>query len=300
MKYRLLSLILSILAVGCSSNDDNTSPSTPNSNFKLVVDGIAYDVPPKNNGQDLGGIIHKEGDKIFVYITQGDLNNTDSKFDLNLVISSGGKFLSGNMRFFSSNFFNPTYDNFIHFPSNYFQVTSFSLDEVNRKVLIKCVGKLYENKQSLTSDSRDIEIDLNTDYIDDGNASDPLTYNGIEQYCRANFNSVPWFARFEHTASSFTNEDAYKIETHFANTQATGSYNFTPSSTDNYVRLSKFNPLTASYDYYEATGQVAYTYREFHGANRYSFIGTFSFVAVNPNNSSDVIQVTNGEFRSYQ
>lgn len=298
MKFPLMFLVLSFLTFGCSSNDDNTTAN--NTNFKLVVDGVEYNVPPRNNSEDLGGTIGKGGDKISISIVQGDLNNTDSKLFLNLIFSTSGKFISGNMRFFSYNFFNPTYYNFIHFPSNYFQVSSFNLDEVNKKIQMKFKGKLFENKELLNSDSRDIEVELNTDYTDNGNVSDPLTFNGIEQYCRANFNSTPWFARFEHTASSFTNEDAYKIETHFANTEATGSYNFTSSSTDNYVKLSKFNTVTLIYDYYNVTGQVAYTYREFHGANRYSFIGTFSFTAVNPNNPSDIIQVTNGEFRSYQ
>jgi hypothetical protein len=297
MKIRFLFLILSFLAVGCSSNDNNT---TNNIDFKLVVDGFEYNVPPRNNGEDLGGTIVKVGDKISISVVQGDTNNTDSKLFLYLIFSTSGKFISGNMRFFSFNFYNPSYDNFIHFPSNYFQVSSFNLDEVNKKIQMKFTGKLYVDKESLTSESRDIEIEFNTVYTDNGSVNDPLIFNNIEQYCRANFNSIPWFARFEYTASSFTNEDAFKIETHFANTQATGSYNFTSSSTDNYVKLSKFNPLTLTYDYYNATGQVAYTYREFHGANRYSFIGTFSFTAVNPNNLSDIIQVTNGEFRSYQ
>ena len=54
---------------------------------------------------------------------------------------------------------------------------------------------------------------------------------------------------------------------------------------------------------YEFTGRatrVLELAREFSKDHNYSFIGTFSFMAVNPNNSADVIQVTNGEFRSYQ
>jgi hypothetical protein len=55
-----------------------------------------------------------------------------------------------------------------------------------------------------------------------------------------------------------------------------------------------------TYDYYIISGQVGYTYREYHGYTYYSFIGTFSFTATNPNNPTDIIQVTNGVFRSYQ
>jgi hypothetical protein len=292
-------LLLIFLTLGCSSDSDNSATNNNNVNFRLVVDGIIYDVPPRVNS-DLGGIVSKKGDQIQISVIQGDLNNTDSRFSLNLVFSTSGKFISGYMRFNSFNFFNPVYDNFIHFPSNYFPVTSFNLDETNKKIQMKFTGKLYENKLSLNSDSRDIQVELNTIYTDAGNENDPIIFNGIEQYCRANFNSAPWFARFEHNRSSFTNEDAFKIETHFANSPTPGNYNFDSLSTSNYVKLSKFNPLTLNYDYYNVTGQVGYTYREFHGANNYSFIGTFTFTAVNPNNPSDVIQVTNGEFRSYQ
>ena len=55
-----------------------------------------------------------------------------------------------------------------------------------------------------------------------------------------------------------------------------GSFSFDSQSTTNYVKFSKFNPVTLVYDYYNVSGQVGYTYREFHGGSNYSFIGTFS------------------------
>ncbi|MFT3795036.1 hypothetical protein [Flavobacterium sp.] len=126
-----------------------------------------------------------------------------------------------------------------------------------------------------------------------------FSLNGVPQYCNAKFNTVDWKAWTEPQNSIFTSTDAYRIETHFAVTTTPGSYAINESS-GNYVRFSKFNTATLTYDYYNVTGTIAHSYREFHGAASYSYIGTFNFTAVNPNNPSDVIQVTDGTFRSYQ
>lgn len=194
----------------------------------------------------------------------------------------------------------PGYNNYINFPSNYFLATDFSIDETNKKIKFKFNGKLYFDQRSLASESRDLQGDVDMMYTDQGDDPFPIVINNVEQYCRANFNATPWFARFEHTFSSFTDENPYKIEINFANSPTPGSFNFTSASTSNYVRLSKFNTTTLTYDYYNVNGQVAYSYREYHGGTKYSFIGTFSFTAVNPNNAADIIQVNDGVFRSYQ
>lgn len=306
MKNIILILLIGVFISSCTtSNNETPNNETPNNEtpngdqFNLVIDGVTFGLP---TSQDVNYIINisKKADIIHVGVSNGDLFNTDSMLHLDLNFTKNGKFLSGNMSFNSYNFFNPSYTNFIEFPSNFFHCTLLELDEVNKRVKINFDGKLYENKNSITSDTREIKGELNMKYIDNGEQADPLVYNGIEQYCRANINSIPWFARFENNYSAFTNEDAYKIETHFDNSPTPGNFTFNSASTDNYVRFSKYNPLTLTYDYYNVSGQVGYTYREYHGYSYYSFIGTFSFTATNPNNSADNVQVTDGVFRSYQ
>lgn len=301
MKSRLLILIIGFFIASCTSsnNDSANNNSLSQDRFNLVIDGVNLGLP---TSQDVNYVIsvYKKGDVIQLGVYNGDFNNTDSALTLSLNFSKYGKFISGTLFFNSFNYYNPRYNNFIDFTSNFFNCTLLELDEVNKRVKINFDGKLYENKNSLTSDSRHLSGQLNLPYTDNGNQSDPLVVNGIEQYCRVNINSAPWFARFENSYSAFTDEGAYKIETHFVNSPTPGNYNFNSSSTDNYVKFSKYNPITMTYDYYNITGQVGYTYREYHGSTYYSFIGTFSFTATNPNNPADIIQVTNGVFRSYQ
>lgn len=301
MKNSILILIIGFFIASCTSsnNDSTNNNSITQDRFNLEIDGVNLGLP---TSQDVNYLISvfKKGDIIQLGVYNGDFNNTDSALSLSLNFSKNGKFISGTLFFNSHNYYNPRYNNFIDFTSNFFNCTLLELDEVNKRVKINFNGKLYENKNSINSDSRQLSGQLNLPYTDNGSQSDPLVVNGIEQYCRANINSVPWFARFENSYSAFTDEGAYKIETHFVNSPTPGNYNFTTSTTDNYVKFSKYNPITMTYDYYNITGQVGYTYREYHGSTYYSFIGTFSFTATNPNNPADIIQVTNGVFRSYQ
>ena len=222
-----------------------------------------------------------------------ELNTLKIYFDKNGGTISAQQMSTGT----SGNF---EYDNYENFPSNYFNINIVSLDETNKKIKLNFTGKLYLNKLNLNSEAIDMSGDLTIDYSIGENANYGITLNGIEQYCSAKFNNNPWKARSENYDSQFTAPDAYKIETHFASNALPGSYNFTPSSTDNYIRFSKFNAVTLTYDYYNVTGVIEHSYREFHGLTQYSFIGTFNFTAVNPNDSTDVIQVTDGSFRSYQ
>ena len=301
MKNSILIFIIGVFLSSCtSSNNETPNNETPNGDqFNLVIDGVTFGLP-KSQDVNYSINISKKADIIHVGITNGDLFNTDSMFNMGLNFTKNGKFHSRNISFFSYNFSNPNYTNFIDFPSNFFNCTLLEIDEVNKRVKLNFEGKLYQNKYSITSDSRQISGQLNLAYTDNGTQADPLVYNGIEQYCTANINSVSWFARFENTYSAFTDEGAYKIETHFVNSPTPGNFTFNSANTDNYVKFSKFNPITMTYNYYNVTGQVGFTYREYHGYTYYSFIGTFSFTATNPNNPTDIIQVTDGVFRSYQ
>lgn len=308
MKKVLTLLIIGILTLSCSNDDGGTTPDpvTIPVHFKLVVDGVELHIPTGNDPPPVIGVSQgsatKNGDLITVNVAYGNLSQTDSAITLAFTFTTEGKLLSGTMNCTSNNFPNPSYKNFINFPSNYFQVDNFILDEVNHKVKMNFTGNLYFDNHSLTSEARNIHVEIEDMEYEDNPQTGPsiFIYSNVEQYCRANFNTNPWKARYEHIYSSFTNESEYKVEINFANSPSPGSYAFDSLSSTNYVRLSKFNPITLTYDYYNVSGQVGYTYREYHGGSYYSFIGTFSFSAVNPNNPADVIQVTNGEFRSFQ
>ncbi|HLA55154.1 MAG TPA: hypothetical protein VK623_03575 [Flavobacterium sp.] len=98
----------------------------------------------------------------------------------------------------------------------------------------------------------------------------------------------------------YTNsDDAYSISI-FVNLfeTTTGTYNFTGASTNNKVTLSKYDTTTDSYVNYTCTGTFDLDAITDDGFGDYLIQGTFSFTAVNPNDSS-TIQVTNGTFKEY-
>ncbi len=295
----LFSLVL--FCSGCSSSD-STTPAEPEpvdeQYFRLNVGGIEL---PLSRGANFNrGAIDLKGDVFLINALYGYDSSSPQLHQLSIHFDKNGAIIDAKQRSNSIDYFGSyDYINYENFPSNYFHINIISLDEVNKKIKLNFTGKLYLNKKDMNSEAIDISAELNQDY---GIIETPygIRVNDIEQYCSAKFNNATWIARKETYYSQFTAPDAYKIETHFASSATPGSYNFTSASTDNYIRFSKFNIATLTYDYYNVTGTITHSYREFHGLKKYSFIGTFSFTAVNPNNPADVIQVTEGVFRSYQ
>lgn len=296
----LLSIVL--LLVGCSSEDPVSSEETVNQDeqyFRLNIGGIEL---PLSRGANFnrGAIDIIEDDVFILYAEYGFDSSSQQLHQLKIYFDKNGNLIDANQHSIGIDFFGSfDYVNYENFPSNYFDINIISLDEVNKKIKLNFSGRLYLNKTDMSSESIEISAELNQDY-QVSTSSYQIRINDIEQYCSAKFNNIPWIARRENYYSQFTAPDAYKLETHFAQNTTPGSYNFTSASTDNYIRFSKFNTLTLTYDYYNVAGTISHSYREFHGGTSYSFIGTFNFTAVNPNNPNDVIQVTDGIFRSYQ
>lgn len=296
MKKHLIGfvVVLAIFCSSCSSDSSSTPDDTPTHDyFKMTVDGteINFNTTPNINDYNTVAYSH-EGDKITAIINSGFFAGSTYWNRYDLTFDKLGNFLS-----FKRN--TNGYSNYIYYPAHYFTFNVISRDEVNKRIKISFSGRIYVDKTNLNSESNEISGEFETSYGTDFTGDFNLG-SSVPQYCNAKFNGTPWYAKFEGYYSIFTAEDAYKIVTHFDINAAPGSYNVTPGSTTNYIRFLKFNTTTLTYDNYDVTGVLAHSYREFHGANQYSYIGTFSFTAVNPNNPSDVIQVTDGTFRSYQ
>lgn len=309
MKKIIAFLLFSILLCSSCANDTASSPVTNPVNqpiqtnseyFRINVGGIQLPLAIRNSSELNSGYMIKDSDDLYhLSAIIGFGFYSDQNHRLEIIFDKNGKIIKAEQ--VSQDFFGTLeYKNYQNFPSNYFQINVVSLDEANMRIKLTFTGNLYLNSLDFNSEALTISGDLDMKYTMNQGASIGILVNGIEQYCSANFNNVLWKARCENQYSAFTAPDPYKLEIHFASSATIGSYNFNPTSSDNYVKFSKFNTLTLSYDYYNTTGIVSYTYREFHGASKYSFIGTFNFTAVNPNNSSDIIQVTDGKFRSYQ
>lgn len=300
---------LVVVCTSCSNSDvSSTDPVVAaNDYFNLNVSGTQFSLSTDFNKVNAGNI-YWNGYAFYVGIALGQ-SLAASNHKIELYFDRTGKVISVKDYSMDGNSGTYTYFNYPNFPANYFNVNIISLDEVNHKIKLEFLGNLYLNKTDLNSESIAIQGELNMSYVADLNMDpnqDPyININQIPQGCTAKFNNIVWKAfredlDYSQSSSVFTASDPYKIETHFALNAAVGSYNFTSASTDNYIKFSKFNTTTLVYDYYNVTGFIAYSYREFHGAEMYSFIGTFGFTAVNPSNPADTVTVTDGNLKSYQ
>ena len=306
MRKLILIIVLGILVMSCSSDDQKVLPETIDEEyFNLNFGGILLSVDPNNNSASFNrASIIRNGDYFTLDVICGFSSSSNEQNFLRFFFDKNGKLIYAERKANSASIVGLLYyNNYHNFPSHYFNISFLSLDEFNKRVKLNFSGNLYLNKNNLNSESVFLNGELDMTYIVPDQEEDYINnikVNGIDQYCSAKFNNLPWKAWFEDSYSEFTSSDEYKLEPHFSSNTNVGSYNFNPTSTDNYVRFSKFNTITHNYDYYNVSGQVSYSYREFHGLGKYSFIGSCNFTATNPNNPSDVIQVTDGVFRSYQ
>jgi len=301
-------LCLVVLTFGCS--DDNTvlveEPLNDGTYFHFKVNGT--DIPFIQGGQyDLSnrGQVNVGANRIEVFIEYGFNNGSLfgglHRFDL--IFLPDGRLINVEQEstMLTQNGFTIRYKNYYNFPSNYFNVNIISNDIERKRLKATFSGKLYFNQFSFESESIDVEGDFDIIYqAEIPSPEHQIQIAGVQQYCKSKLNGADWVALFESPYGTFTASDPYKIDIQFPISATPTIYNLTPGGSTNYLKFYKFNTITKVFDEYEVTGSVSYTYREFHGANRYSFIGTYSFTAVNPNNSSDIIQVTDGTFRSFK
>lgn len=310
MKKSVAYIFFLLVLFGCSNSNDDVLVDTNNNNnnnnnyLYLKVNGqVANEYGNGNNLFKGDNVVKKNG----VFTINANYGEGFEWHLLKILFTADGKIISVDQESNSSENGQWKYSNFRHFPSNYFNVDTISIDENTNKLKAKLNGSIYLNKNNLNSESIFLEIDIDCSYVnqDDTNQNYIITSSDfkiftMEQYCSAVINNVPWIARHEHEISSFTSVDPYRIEINFDNDAVPGSFPVNPASLNNYLKFSKFNTTTLTYDYFNVTGNLAYTYKEYHGFLNYSFIGTFSFTAVNPNNTSEIITVNDGRFRSYQ
>lgn len=297
MKFKFFSFFIFcfFLFISCTENTDNSNPVGANDTyFRMNIDGTEVQFDTQDANAYNTAHIEIKGDKFIVRVNSGFQAGSTNWNNYVIVFDKQGNFLSFNRN-------GNGYSNYKNYPSHYFNLNIISLDEINKKIKVSFSGKLYIDNLDLNSESNEVSGELMMNY--DGNEtlySGLLMGPNIPQYCTAQLNGNLWTAKFEDRYSIFTAEDPYKIVIHFDVNELPGTFDVTPASTNNYITFSKFNTETLLFDNYSVTGLLAHSYREYHGMNQYSFIGTFSFTAVNLNNPTDIIQVTEGSFRSYQ
>ena len=298
-KFYLFTASLFFMFTGCSS-DPIVQPVIPENYVYLSVNDTKVFSTDDQENLFVLTPAYIYFDVIFVNIHYGKVGYIWN--DLNLYISKEGKLIKAELQSRTAEM-DVRYNNYKNFPLNYFAISDFEMDEATSRIKFKLDGKLYLDSNNLNSESVNLKGEFNTIYEKNLGVIRSYffdNYSGLPQYCNAKINDELWTARFEATYGVFTSSDPYKFEIYFDQNVIPGSYDFNTGSTAAFIKFAKFNTTTLVFDYYEVEGIVSHSYREFHGANRYSFVGTYSFTATNPNNPSDVIQVTDGNFTSFQ
>lgn len=306
MNKVLLFLVLPLLFVSCSEDDTDNGSSAPpvvNTDYiNVTYDGVAVEYLKDSLDRQFA-TVRFLGDIIQLTASEAYTPSSEQSMIFYLYFDRSGNFINAAQSYNHEHYtgFND-YHSFIHFPANWFDIQIASIDEINHKIKFTFAGDIFHDRRDMGTESKHVSGEVEAAYeVGEPWDENILFYTpvmNLEQYCRASKNAEPWKAYFEYDKSAFTNSGPDRVEIHFAADAAPGSFNFTSSSTDNYVRYAKFNTTTLVYDYYETSGMVAHSYKEYMGGNQYNFIGTFSFTAINPNNPTDVVTMTAGEFRS--
>jgi hypothetical protein len=283
--YYLL-FIFSFILLGCSKNSTEvTIVETPVANFQFFV-----------NGNLLTGTFtsaFKKSHTIHLGTDRSDtsfLISFDENGHFGKIIYKYQEPISGTLKTFTS---------FRDNSSNNFNFQLISYDAVNKRVKVNFSGYIYIDPTNLNSESKFINgnFDLPVkEYV-------PPVANIINE---AKINGVYWRAtnkfqtrgatNYHNITLQCLNDEIYKIMISFrdelGNTTLPGVYNFINTDVIKKVQIAKYNPATASYVYYNCTGTVS-----FINIWNYCIQGTYNLTAVNPNNSSDIITVENGNFK---
>lgn len=292
MKFsNYLFLLLLILSSGCSNDGNEDTVIDP------IIDPIA-EIEFNVNGTAVDVSNFKTAFRDAHSINVG-ANNDDTSFLI--AYDENGHFgkvtylyrepINGLVKRFTS---------YANFSSNYFNFHLISYDAVNKRTKVSFDGYIYKDPLDLNSESKFINgsFDLPIkDYV-------PTTVNLINE---ANINGNYWRSTnlyqkrdvggiYHNLTLHSLSDDQYKIMISFNDQLALGTppgiYNFVNTDVTNKVQIAKFNVATTSYTLYNCTGTLSLNAKWGNWVQ-----GTYNLTGVNPINSSDVINVQNGNFK---
>ncbi|MDP2161838.1 MAG: hypothetical protein Q8K02_15250 [Flavobacterium sp.] len=191
---------------------------------------------------------------------------------------------------------------FKFFSSNFFNFNLETVDEVNKRVKGTFDGYLFADSADLTSESKYVRGSFDLKYVE----LVPSVFNLKNQ---AKINGTEWVKiRDESTiipigslSKNYTHHDyddnEYRISINYNLPNGVSFlnetiYNFTNTDISNNVKLAKYDIISNTLVNYKTSGQLTIT--KYENSIMY---GTYFFTAVNPNNPSDIIQVTDGDFK---
>lgn len=286
---RLFFVSLILFFTSCSeSNEEETPIDSNNSNnsAEILINGELV-----SNNYFTNKLFYKVEDEFYVI----------DDLQINKLISFNK---NGEFGMFSWDFYNNltgTYKKFYSyypFSSNFFDLNIEEIDEVNKKIKINFYGAMYGNPNSLQSEGKYVSGRIVANYIEVipsvFGLKNTAVING-QNWVRTNSvqENSGISGYLDRCIQNEYNDKEYRIRIYYEiGTTNVGTYNFTSTDQINKVDISKYDLQTNSYITYNCTGQlkILNTYQT-------QIKGEYSFTGVNPNDSSDIITVNNGEFK---
>ena len=267
-------LLIAIMASCSSGGSGNGSSTTTN----LTLNGANVVV---------SGAMAQRGDDTFVI--SANLPNSESiQLEFNKY---------GNLAEFSYWTNTNVYKNFQYYKTNYFTFSLISLNESAHTVKVSYSGTLYADENDMTSATKQVSGTFDLPYT----VTSPLL-TGLGLNCKIAgsswYETQFWDNGFGGAVDrKYINDDDKMIIMRFGDqTISPGTYTFNTASS-NKVQMAKYNTTTHTYTEYNAVGTLTITSNSAPISIRI-IEGTFSFNAINPSNSADEVQVTNGRFKT--
>lgn len=279
----LFAFFISVLSlVSCSSESSSSSSSSTNSTNtgSFSIDGSAANsltttaqisenliaiTSTASNGDEIELQFNKFGDLVTVYLDKAD----------------GTRYMS-----------------YKYYAAHYFSFNLVSFDESTRRAKVNYTGKVYLDDESLNSEFKTLNGSFDVVCV----PRTPLVA-GLSFSCKINGNqwnqTTGWYQESGSDATNrWISDDEFMIIGSVNRATAVGTYSFVPGNTNRF-QLAKFDTTDLYYKEFNCTGSYTVTsnqlYNEFLGQRIVT--GTFSFTAVNPEDTSEQIVVSNGTFK---
>ncbi len=275
-------LSITILLGSCSSNDNDSASSTEYFNYKIdgqTVNVTQWEAVKSENDIEVSGLGTDGNRIIFAFNSKGSIGEVSTYSNSDNSIPSRNA-----QRYYTNESFN-------------FNLVSINTN--NKTLEVTFSGKVYEDNYNLNSNFVNVEggfLVKYTDVIPEVSGLDVFAkVAGNDWYSSIGDQEGGFFSGNNITLNSY-NGDVYSINitTNHDNTNV-GNFNFSPTTTNNKVTLSKYNTLLNYFEKYDCTGSLNLT-SKIIGQQFTIISGTFSFTALDPITNTQ-ISVTNGAFK---
>lgn len=275
--------LVSLFLIGCTGEDteDSTSavPVAKQADFNIKLNGVTY----------LEAV-----DQNYVVARIGNTFRVDLNYNTFLSFKADGSFGIFETEYIFPGGRQAEFSSVIPFSDNYMDFYVV-VDEQQRRVKGGFSGYVYGDPFDINSEEAFINGEFDMPYA--------VTQSAVRDYgVSAKLNGEPWeYANWQSAAfinpttqkSEYFGSDPYKITIIYNRAITPGTYSFSASDPSTCIRLSKYDTNTHSYLDYQCSGSF-----DLNSVEDLLYSGTFQLNAVNPENPGEVIQVTDGHFKT--